>query len=109
MNDLEFFWRVDSLEWDVVHGGIVTAHWSVVATDGETEGTASSRTLFSPDPEDPSFISIKDITEAQVLSWITKNFADVQIEHYEKQAKNAYVRAKLPPLVTGLPWKQPFS
>lgn len=108
MSDVEIFWRVDNLEWDIVSGGIVTAHWSVVAKEGNFEGSTSSRTLFSPDPNDPSFVPIKDITEAQVLAWVTKEFVDIQIEYYEKQAKSALVRAKLPPLVTGLPWKQPF-
>lgn len=108
MSDVEIFWRVDKLEWDVVNGGIVTAYWSVVAKEGDVEGSTSSRTHFSPDPQDPTFISIRDITEAQVLSWVTKEFADNQIEFYEKQARNALTRAKLPPLVTGLPWEQPF-
>ena len=108
MSDVEIFWRIDNLEWDIVSGGIVTANWSVVAKEGDFEGSTSSRTQFSPDPNDPSFISINDVTEAQVLSWVTKDFADVQIEYYEKQAMHALTRAKLPPLVSGLPWKQPL-
>lgn len=109
MSSIEVFWRIDRLEWDVVQGGIVTAHWSVVAKEGNIEGSTSGRTDFSPDPNDSSFISIKDITEEQVLSWVKKDFVDKQLDFYEGRARTALVKAKMPPLVSGLPWKQPLE
>lgn len=105
MDDIEIFWRVDNLEWDIVQGGIVSAHWSVVARENGIEGSSSKKTTFSPDPSSSSFISINNVTEAQVLEWIRKDLAENQIEIYENQAKNALLREKLPPLVSGLPWK----
>ena len=105
MDDVEIYWRVDNLEWDIAQGGIISAQWSVVARQDGVEGSTPKRSSFSPDPSSESFISINDVTEEQVLEWIRKSLAQNQIEIYESQAKDALLRAKLPPLVSGLPWK----
>ena len=107
MSDVEIFWRVDRMEWDVVQGGVVSVYWSVVARKDGVEGTSTSRTHFSPDPDDPSFVPVADITEDMALDWVKKGLVQVQIDNYERQAKNALTRNLLPPLVTGLPWKMP--
>lgn len=105
MSDVEVSWRVDRLDWDIVQGGVLTAYWSVIAQQDGVEGVASHQTSFSPNPDDPNFIPIESLTEAQTLSWIFSALVTAEVEYYENKARQALIREQMPPLVSGLPWK----
>lgn len=98
------FIRITKLDWDYKTGGVVTAHWDMVASDGVLEGVDKKKTDFDPNPESKNFVPVENLTEETVISWIKDTVMEEQLKIYEDRAVSLLRKSKLPPLVSGLPW-----
>lgn len=105
MSDSSVFFKVDKVEWEITTGAIRRAYWSIVAYDGVDTGVYSSKTDFEPNPESPEFLNIDSVTEESVISWVRSSIIDAQYEIYKARAIENLANKKLPPMVSGLPWK----
>jgi len=103
--NIEVFWRVSNLEWEITTGGVRKVFWEIVATDGILEGVHRGSTEFNPDPEDSSFIAIDNLKEEVAIDWVSNSILPAHYEIYENRALDNLKKQKLPPIVSGLPWE----
>lgn len=96
-----FNWRIEQLERQVSHDGIVVAYWRVKAEDGEYVAEAYGSVNFTPDPLSPNFIPYAELTEQQVLSWV---WSQVNKKETEALLTTIIQSKKNPVVVNGLPW-----
>jgi len=90
--------------------GVITAHWTASKTDGEYTApngetivaTAYGAESFQPDPESPNFIPFEQLTEADVVGWLTAK--EGWAEALEARLDADIERQKNPPVLHGLPW-----
>jgi hypothetical protein len=81
---------------------VVTAHWTVSATDGTYNASSYGTASFTYDPES-TFTPYADLTQEQVLGWVWDNGVDKDaVEANLDQQIEAQIN---PPIVTPpLPW-----
>ena len=96
-----FTWSIPNLERKTADGFVYTAHYRVVATDGEFSATSYGTAGFQQDPEAESFIPYEDLTKEMVLGW--------QFNSIDKDATEAALAAKIeadknPTTAAGVPW-----
>ena len=97
-----FTWTIPNLERHTADGFVYTAHYRVVATDGEFSASSYGTARFSQDPEAESFVPYDQLTEEQVLQWVWADGVD-------KDATEAALQAKIdaeknPTTASGVPW-----
>jgi len=97
-----FNWTIAHLERNSTDGGVVTAHWRVDATDGEYTAGSYGTAGFTADPEAPNFIPFEQLTEADVIGWLTAK--EGWAEALEARLDADIERQKNPPVLHGLPW-----
>lgn len=95
-------WKIDSLVWDAATGGVTTAHWRVVATDGTYIADAYGSVSFTPDPENEEFVALEDLTPEQTIEWVKAKLEDV--EALETGLANNIAKQAAPTEISGLPW-----
>lgn len=99
--NIEIFWKVESTEWNLETGGVTTAHWRVVASDEENTVDAYGSVGFSPDPENPNFISLDNLSEEDVILWVKEY---INAEEIESSLVSQLDKLKNPVSQSGLPW-----
>ena len=89
---------ISQLERNTADGVVVTAHWNAVVTDGDYSARAYGSQGFTRDENSPEFIAFEDLTEADVVGWLTldEGLEDNLLAQIEEQ--------KNPTTVTGKPW-----
>jgi hypothetical protein len=97
-----FTWTIPNLERHTADGFVFTAHYRVVASDGEFSASSYGTAGFSQDPEAGDLIPYEDLTEADVLAWVWADGVD-------KDATEAALQAKIdaeknPTTASGTPW-----
>ncbi len=95
-------WSIEQLERNSVNGGVTTAHWRVVATEGEYSASVYGSMGFTPDPKAPNFKPFYSLSEADVLGWVWRNLNKNETEISLAQQLNSQ---KNPVSVTGTPWQ----
>jgi hypothetical protein len=64
-------WLISQLEYNNdEYGGVIVAHWRCESTDENFRASRYGMETFTPDPEDPNFVLISDLTEEMVLNWV---------------------------------------
>ena len=109
---------IKKLERNTSDDAVVTAHWGAVVEDTHTEEgytdvdgnevaervvvdystSAYGTQSFSRDENSPEFIPYEDLTEADVVSWLTLD------EGLETNLLAKIEEQKNPTTVTGIPW-----
>lgn len=73
-------WNVVTCEYDLVTGGITTAHWECIAIDGDYHVRVYGSEGLNPDPSSPDFVTYANVTEAEVLNWVWDEVGKDEIE-----------------------------
>ena len=111
---------INQLERNTADDTVITAHWSArveevtvteAFTDEEGNEVPESTTVdysassygsqsFTRDEESPDFIAFDDLTEADVVGWLTLD------EGLEANLQAQIDEQKAPTTVTGTPWSE---
>ena len=91
---------INNLERNTADATVVTAHWNASLTDGEYSASAYGTQSFTRDEESPDFIAFEDLTEADVVGWLTLD------EGLEVNLQAQIDEQKTPTMVSGKPWQE---
>lgn len=94
-------WYVEKLEWTTDNGGVYAAHWRANASDGQFIAKREGTVELNPDPKDPNFVNITDVTEDVALSWV---FSSVDKDTVEQDLEAEIYDLANPSKVSGRPW-----
>mgnify|MGYP000974021295 CR=1 FL=1 len=94
-------WKIERLDYEVVDGAVTQAHWRVLAEQDNELATAYGSVGFNPDPEDPDFVPLEQLTEEIVLEWVK---AQLDVEAIEGGLQGELNSKINPTVVSGLPW-----
>lgn len=95
-----FTWTIDDMTRNPDDGGVVTAYWKCVATDGVNTVEASGSQSFIYDAASSGFVSYADLTEQIVLSWLS---SDLRVDTENGLSINVFEAGVADP-ASGLPW-----
>ena len=91
---------INNLERNTADDTVITAHWSVNLTDGDYSASSYGSQSFTRDEDSPTFIKFADLTEADVVGWLTLD------EGLEDNLQAQIDEQKAPTTVTGTPWSE---
>ena len=91
---------INNLERNTVDDSVVTAHWNASLTDGDYSASSYGSASFTRDADSPTFIKFADLTEADVVGWLTLD------EGLEANLQAQIDEQKAPTTVTGTPWSE---
>ncbi len=92
-----FNWNISQLDRKTEDGFVTTAHWTVVAEDGEYSASAYGSAGFSGELTTP----YASLTKEQVLGWVWESVNKDEME----ATLVAQIEAKKNPVsATGVPW-----
>ena len=89
---------INQLERTTGDDTVIIAHWNASEVDGDYSASAYGTQSFSRDENSPEFIPYEDLTEADVVSWLTLD------EGLETNLLAKIEEQKTPSTVTGIPW-----
>jgi len=89
---------IKQLERNTAGDEVITVHWGAGVVDGVYSANSYGTQSFSRDESSPEFIPFDDLTEDEVVSWLTldEGLEDNLLAQIEEQ--------KNPTTVTGKPW-----
>jgi len=90
---------INNLERNTADDTVVTAHWLANLTDGDYSASAYGTQSFTRDENSPAFIAFEDLTEADVVGWLTLD------EGLEANLQAQIDEQKQPSTVNGTPWE----
>jgi len=97
--------------WDIVqldcqpNEYVVTAHWTLMATDGTYTGSVYGTASFGVDPNKPDYTPYNQLTLDQVVAWTQAAIGEEQVASYEKTVADQIQAQITPTIVTPkLPW-----
>jgi hypothetical protein len=84
---------------------VLTAHWTLIATDGTYTGSAYGTASFKVDPDKPNYTPYMDLTLDQVIAWTQASLGAEQVASYETAVADQIQAQITPTIVTPkLPW-----
>ena len=99
-------WKIEEMERQLDGGGVITAHYRVFATEGETSVSSYGSESFTPDPQSPDFVPYENLTEEIVLGWIKEQLTDLKVTQIEGQLASVLDQKINPTTSVGRPWVQ---
>jgi len=91
---------INNLERNTADDTVTTAHWLANLTDGEYSASAYGTQSFTRDENSPTFIAFEDLTESDVVGWLTLD------EGLEANLQAQIDEQKAPTTVSGTPWQE---
>jgi len=89
---------IKQLERNTADDVVTTAHWNASEVDGDYSASAYGTQSFTRDENSPEFIPFDDLTEANVVSWLTLD------EGLEANLLAQVAEQKAPTAASGVPW-----
>ena len=84
---------------------VVTAHWTLTATDGTYTGSVYGTASFEVDPTKASYTPYIDLTLDQVAAWTQDALGEEQVASYEANVASQIEAQINPNIITPkLPW-----
>ena len=84
---------------------VVTAHWTLSATDGTYTGSVYGTASFEVDPTKASYTPYIDLTLDKVVAWAKAALGAEQVAAYEKSVADQIEAQTNPTIVNPkLPW-----
>ena len=102
MADTVFTWHIAQLERETADGLVITAHYTVDASDGTYSAGAYGSIGFER-PED-DMIPFADLTEEIVIGWVKDKFGDEKVAEVEAALQSQLDEQRAPSKASGLPW-----
>jgi len=114
---------INNLERNTADDTVIIAHWSALLEESHTEvahttnegievpemvvvdysASAYGTQSFTRDENSPAFIPFDDLTEADVVGWLTLD------ENLEANLQAQIDEQKTPTTVSGVPWNEPVA
>jgi hypothetical protein len=103
-----FTWTINAMDCYPTHEGqtdvVYTIHYSVSGADGDYTGSSYGTVGVTYDPATP-FTPYADLTQDQVIGWVTSALGAEQVAEYEANVSQQIADQANPPVVTpALPW-----
>ena len=96
---MEFNWRIVNLDRKTSDGFVITAHYTVTATDGDY--SASTYGTVGYTQESDNFIPFDNLTPEIVTGWVQTSLGKDTVE----ESLTTQIEAQKNPVqVSGLPW-----
>ncbi len=96
---MEFNWSIVNLERRTDTGFVITAHYSVTATDGDYSANTYGTVGYTQ--ESDNFIPFDNLTPEIVTGWVQTSLGKDTVE----ESLTAQIEAQKNPVqVSGLPW-----
>lgn len=105
-------WNVLQTERELVYGGIIVCHWSVV--DSETVGSGDQTVvheatnvgscILTPDPTASDFVTYTDVTESDAIAWVKASLGVDEVSRIEAYLTAQIAESKTPITELGVPW-----
>lgn len=94
--------KIAQLDRDAETSGVITCHWTCTKQDGEYTASGYGADSFQPDPDSPNFVPFDQLTEADVVGWLTdkEGWAEALEARLDADIENQ----KNPPVLHGVPW-----
>ena len=89
---------INQLERTTADGVVTTAHWNASEVDGDYSAHAYGSQSFTRDSDSPTLIPFADLTEANVVSWLTLDSG------LEANLLAQVAEQKAPTAASGVPW-----
>ena len=89
---------INHLERNTADGVVTTAHWNASEVDGAYSASAYGTQSFTRDSDSPTLIPFADLTEANVVSWLTLDSG------LEANLQAQIAEQKAPTAASGVPW-----
>lgn len=96
--------RIAQLDRESENNGVVTVHWTASKTVGEYTASSYGTESFQPDPQSPDFKPFEELTESDVVGWLTAK--EDWATNLEATLDADLDRQANPPILHGLPWSQ---
>ena len=91
---------INNVESNTADGTITAAHWNASITDGDYTASSYGSAGFTRDEESPTLIPFADVTETDVVAWVTASLD----ENLEANLLADIESQKNPTSVSGVPW-----
>ena len=91
---------INNVKSNTVDGTITTAHWNAAITDGDYSASAYGSVDFNRDEKSPTLIPFANVTEADVVAWVTVSLD----EGLETNLLEQIDSQKNPTSISGVPW-----
>lgn len=102
-------WAIKALDCkpdvDGLSDYVVTAHWTLSATDDTYTGSVYGTASFEVDPDKPDYTPYSELTEELVIEWVKASLGAEQVASYEFNVLKQIENQINPPIITPeLPW-----
>ena len=94
---------INNLERNTANDVVTTAHWNASLTDDDYSASAYGTQSFTRDENSPMFIAFEDLTEADVVGWLTLD------EGLDANLQAQIDEQKTPTTVSGIPWQEDLT
>jgi hypothetical protein len=91
---------INNLERKIENNEVIVAHWDASLTDGDYSASSYGSESFTRDVDSPTFIEFADLTEADVVGWLTLD------EGLEASLQAKIDAQKTPTVLNGTPWSE---
>jgi hypothetical protein len=84
---------------------VVTAHWTLTATDGTYTGSVYGTASFEVDPDKPNYTPYEDLTLEEVIAWTQASLGAEQVASLEASIASQIQMQIAPTTISPpLPW-----
>lgn len=97
-------YTIGTLERNTSDDGVIVAHWSATASDGDYSGSSYGTCGFTPDSTAEGYTAYADITEAQAIEWVKESLGEEAVTALESSIAAQIELSKAPVVSTGVPW-----
>jgi hypothetical protein len=98
---MEITWNIVQLDRNTANGFVTTAHWAVVAEDGEWPNMVAASSYGTCGFDGELTTPYESLTKEQVLGWVWQT---VNKEETEASLATQIEAKKNPVSATGVPW-----
>lgn len=98
------YWKIEQLTRRASDGGVTAVHWRLFGEEDGFQATLYGEFRTNPDPSSPNFIPFADLTEAEVINWITSTMREGRMNDFIADLAVQIEQQKNPMISDGLPW-----
>lgn len=97
-----FTWRIANLERQTSDDCVLTAHYTIEASDDTYKAGAYGSVGFEPPAE--NMIPFADLTEEIVVGWVKAKLGDESVGNIETALQRQLDEQHAPSVAGGMPW-----
>lgn len=95
---------INTMDREAADGAVIVVHWTTVQTTDGYTATQYGTESFTPDPQSPTYIPYDELTEAEVVGWLTDRWGPDGVAAKQAALDQNIEMQKNPPVLAGVPW-----